>query len=67
MPEQCWEVVWGPCRLLRNDLRLFHRDRLLQSVVMTTCFQMDVAAISLLSLLPTLCWQKQGSTSESDP
>lgn len=37
MPEQCWEVVWGTCRLLRDDLSLFHKDRLLQTIVTTIC------------------------------
>lgn len=48
-------------------MSLFHRDRLLQTIVMTTCFQTDIVAISLLSLLPTLCQQEQGSTSWPHP
>lgn len=48
-------------------MSLFHTDRLLQTIVMTTCFQVDIVAISLLSLLPTLCQQEQGSTSWPHP
>lgn len=67
MPEQCWEVVWGTCRLLRDDLSLFPKDRLLQTIIMTIYSQTDITAIAMLSLLPTSCQQEQGNTSWPEP
>lgn len=61
-----WAVLrgdWGTCRLLRDDLRLFHKDRLLQITAMTMCFQRGVTAIHRPSLPPSSCQPEHGSTS----